>query len=144
MYGNVMTMLLRRGVLAMSCLRLSAVRERPCISTISQRISCLGKGRNSSQKANLLYKSPPNRAPSRPGRNEMTKQLYPERLMVYHTKSLESATIGMIKLTPIILFAFGCLGVAPRFYFSPDYSNWFVPLSMYPNQRDVSRARAGG
>jgi len=59
----------------------------------------------------------------------MTKAMkYSERLLVYHTGSVEAATMGMIKLTPIFLFFFGTLLAAPAFLASPDHPSWVAPL----------------
>ncbi|GAB7338465.1 hypothetical protein MBLNU457_4747t1 [Dothideomycetes sp. NU457] len=53
---------------------------------------------------------------------------YPRRLLIYHTGTFETATMGMSKLIPVFFFIYGTLGVAPMLLYSPDYSSWLAPL----------------
>ncbi|GAB7338464.1 hypothetical protein MBLNU457_4747t2 [Dothideomycetes sp. NU457] len=56
------------------------------------------------------------------------KRQYPRRLLIYHTGTFETATMGMSKLIPVFFFIYGTLGVAPMLLYSPDYSSWLAPL----------------
>lgn len=53
---------------------------------------------------------------------------YPSSLLIYHAGTLQTATIGMIRISTIMFFAAGCLIGAPAIYFDPASPNWRVPL----------------
>lgn len=55
---------------------------------------------------------------------------YPKSLLVYHAGTVQTATVGMIRVSTIMAFAAGCLIGAPAVYFDPTSSNWLVPVTI--------------
>jgi len=56
---------------------------------------------------------------------------YPERLLIYHTGTFETATMGMSKLIPVFFFIYGTLFYAPSVMFNPDSPSWAAPLGKF-------------
>lgn len=48
-------------------------------------------------------------------------------LNVYQGGQIATLMTGMTRLVTIVVFGLGCFTVAPRMYFSPDHSMWWVP-----------------
>lgn len=54
---------------------------------------------------------------------------YPERLQVFHAGTGQTMMVGMTKLTAILFFGWGVVGIAPAVYFNPDNPLWMTPAS---------------
>lgn len=52
----------------------------------------------------------------------------PERINVYRAGVAATVGVGMCRVATIGAFMLGSLWYAPAFYFSPDHSNWLVPV----------------
>ena len=52
-------------------------------------------------------------------------------MLIYHTGIAPTVYLGFVKITSLFLFAFSALIVAPRFYYSPDESNWAAIVGRY-------------
>ncbi|KAI5199662.1 hypothetical protein AUEXF2481DRAFT_342344 [Aureobasidium subglaciale EXF-2481] len=55
------------------------------------------------------------------------KLLYPRRLQIYHSPTVETALLGTMKLSGLGLFAMTCLVVAPNVYFEESNPLWLTP-----------------
>ncbi|KAI5196884.1 hypothetical protein E4T39_07559 [Aureobasidium subglaciale] len=53
--------------------------------------------------------------------------VYPRRLQIYHSPTIETALLGTIKLSGLGLFAMTCLVVAPNVYFDESNPLWLTP-----------------
>jgi hypothetical protein len=54
-------------------------------------------------------------------------QIYRERINVYRAGTSATLVVGLGRLSAIAVFMMGVGIVAPRFYFSPDHTNWWIP-----------------
>ena len=60
--------------------------------------------------------------------NSITAAIYPELLNVYRPPANATVWVGCFRVITIGVFLFGSIYFTSAVYFSPDHSNWLVPL----------------
>ncbi|KAI5247951.1 hypothetical protein E4T42_05878 [Aureobasidium subglaciale] len=99
----------------------------------SSLLSCLATaGRHPSVVTSFQHHVPGNallkaRFGLRSASHAPAKLLYPRRLQIYHSPTVETALLGTMKLSGLGLFAMTCLVVAPNVYFDESNPLWLTP-----------------
>lgn len=57
--------------------------------------------------------------------------VFPERLLIYNAGTGKTTWVAFTKLGTIVLFAFGCLVIAPRLHYHPDTPWWAAPAGTF-------------
>ncbi|KAF4540878.1 60s ribosomal protein l6-1 [Lasiodiplodia theobromae] len=109
--------------------RLHAVRLPGIRSPCANKLSGLRLSSNAAKQA------APKAAPAAPkdfvAKSASTKKLlFPERLLIYNAGTGKTTWVAFTKLGTIVLFAFGCLVIAPRLHYHPDTPWWAAPAAI--------------